>query len=378
MRLIHAVRELNAEGGDHDPDRGALHRRRAHRDVRPRGRPRLPARPGLGAALPRPRGPRRGRCARPAPTPPGSGWGFVAEDPAFAELCDQLGVTFIGPSAEAMRQLGDKIGSKLIAEEVGVPVAPWSRGAVDTLEDALAASKSIGYPLMLKATAGGGGRGIRVVTSDDDLADAYERTRDEAAARVRQRRGLPRAPGHRRPPRRGAGHRRRAGHRLGARRARLLDPAPQPEGHRGVRLAGARPPSRPPSSRSRPSGWRSPSGYRGAGTVEFLYHPQEQLVRLPRGQHPAAGRAPDHRGHHRRRPGQGPAPRRRRRPARGRRRRPRSGHAVEARLNAEDPDRDFAPVAGADRAAATCRPARASGSTPASARATPSPPTSTR
>ena len=57
------------------------------------------------------------------------GWGFVAEDPAFAELCDRLGVTFIGPSAEAMRKLGDKIGSKLIAEEVGVPVAPWSRGA---------------------------------------------------------------------------------------------------------------------------------------------------------------------------------------------------------------------------------------------------------
>ena len=66
------------------------------------------------------------------------GWGFVAEDPAFAELCERIGVTFIGPSAEAMRKLGDKIGSKLIAEEVGVPVAPWSRGAVDTLEDALA------------------------------------------------------------------------------------------------------------------------------------------------------------------------------------------------------------------------------------------------
>ena len=57
------------------------------------------------------------------------GWGFVAEDPAFAELCEKTGVTFIGPSADAMRKLGDKIGAKLIAEEVGVPVAPWSRGA---------------------------------------------------------------------------------------------------------------------------------------------------------------------------------------------------------------------------------------------------------
>ena len=75
------------------------------------------------------------------------GWGFVAEDPAFVDLCDRLGVTFIGPSAEAMRKLGDKIGSKLIAEEVGVPVAPWSRGPVETLEGALAAADDIGYPL---------------------------------------------------------------------------------------------------------------------------------------------------------------------------------------------------------------------------------------
>ena len=108
------------------------------------------------------------------------GWGFVAEDASFVDLCDRLGITFIGPSADAMRKLGDKIGSKLIAEEVGVPVAPWSRGGVDTLEDALAAADRIGYPLMLKATAGGGGRGIRMVASGADLEDAYQRTRDEA------------------------------------------------------------------------------------------------------------------------------------------------------------------------------------------------------
>ena len=59
-----------------------------------------------------------------------AGWGFVAEDPACAELCDRHGVTFIGPSAEAMRKLGDKIGAKLLAEEAGVPVAAWSRGPV--------------------------------------------------------------------------------------------------------------------------------------------------------------------------------------------------------------------------------------------------------
>ena len=100
------------------------------------------------------------------------GWGFVAEDPAFAELCERIGVTFIGPSAEAMRRLGDKIGSKLIAEEVGVPVAPWSGGAVDTLEAAIAKAHEVGYPVMLKATAGGGGRGIRKIASDAEMTDA--------------------------------------------------------------------------------------------------------------------------------------------------------------------------------------------------------------
>ena len=100
-----------------------------------------------------------------------AGWGFVAEDPAFAELCDRLGVTFIGPSAEAMRKLGDKIGAKLLAEEAGVPVAAWSRGPVSTLEEALEQAWHIGYPLMLKATAGGGGRGIRAVGCDDELRD---------------------------------------------------------------------------------------------------------------------------------------------------------------------------------------------------------------
>src|SRR5581483_8578887 len=94
------------------------------------------------------------------------GWGFVAEDPAFAELCDRIGVTFVGPSAQAMRKLGDKIGAKLIAEEGGVPVAPWSRGAVETLEAAIRSAEQVGYPLMLKATAGGGGRGIRVITNE--------------------------------------------------------------------------------------------------------------------------------------------------------------------------------------------------------------------
>src|SRR4051795_13640565 len=180
MRLIHAVREINASGSNRiqtvalhtEGERHATFAREADLSY------------DLGPASARPyldMGVLERALVETEADAVWPGWGFVAEDPSFVDLCDRLGVTFVGPSAEAMRQLGDKIGSKLIAEEVGVPVAPWSRGAVDTLDDALAASKGIGYPLMLKATAGGGGRGIRVITSEDDLVDAYERTRDEAA-----------------------------------------------------------------------------------------------------------------------------------------------------------------------------------------------------
>src|SRR6188472_4091618 len=182
MRLIHAVRDLNAAAGagGRRIETIALHTEGERRpmfvresdhayDLGPAS-----ARPYLDHAV-------LERALRESGADAAwVGWGFVAEDPAFAELCARIGVTFIGPSADAMRKLGDKIGSKLIAEEVGVPVAPWSRGSVDTLEDALVAAKEIGYPLMLKATAGGGGRGIRMVASAAELEDAYQRTRDEA------------------------------------------------------------------------------------------------------------------------------------------------------------------------------------------------------
>ena len=130
MRLIHAVRELNAERGARietvalhtDGERHAMFVREA--DL-PYSLGPASARPYLDHAV-------LERALRETGADAAwVGWGFVAEDPAFAELCERIGVTFIGPSAEAMRLLGDKIGSKLLAEEVGVPVAPWSRGAVD-------------------------------------------------------------------------------------------------------------------------------------------------------------------------------------------------------------------------------------------------------
>src|SRR5215831_12051472 len=179
MRLIRAIGELNAEGGPRietvalytDADATATFVRQA--DLTYYLGP-AAARPYLDLAV------LERALAGTGADAAWVGWGFVAEDPAFAELCERIGVTFVGPSADAMRRLGDKIGAKLIAEEVGVPVAPWSRGEVASVEDALRAGEEIGYPMMLKASAGGGGRGIRMVATPEELAEVFDRTSQEA------------------------------------------------------------------------------------------------------------------------------------------------------------------------------------------------------
>jgi acetyl/propionyl-CoA carboxylase alpha subunit/acetyl-CoA carboxylase carboxyltransferase component len=111
-----------------------------------------------------------------------AGWGFVSEHPTFVDLCDRLGVTFIGPDAVTMRRLGDKITSKRLAEEADVPVVPWSEASVESPEDALAVATRLGYPVLIKATAGGGGRGIRRADSPTELTDAFAAARAEAGA----------------------------------------------------------------------------------------------------------------------------------------------------------------------------------------------------
>ncbi|WP_031168156.1 biotin carboxylase N-terminal domain-containing protein [Streptosporangium roseum] len=343
MRLIHAVRDLSAETGARietvalytEADRNATFVREA--DVAYSLGP-ASARPYLDHAV-----------LEQALTETGAdaawvGWGFVAEDPAFAELCEKLGVTFVGPSAEAMRQLGDKIGAKLIAEEVGVPVAPWSRGEVATLEDALRAGDEIGYPLMLKATAGGGGRGIRMVASEEELADAYERTSQEAlrafgsgvvflerlvtGARHVEVQVIADGQG--------------TAWALGVR-----DCSVQRRNQKVIEESASPVLTIEQTAELKASAERLAVavGYCGACTVEFLYHPGEKLfaflevnTRL-QVEHPiteittgtdlvrlqlhvaSGGRL------------EGPQP-------------GEAGHAVEARLNAEDPDRDFAPAPG--------------------------------
>ena len=106
------------------------------------------------------------------------GYGFLSENAKFAKACEDAGVVFIGPPSTAIHSMGSKTGARAIMEKAGVPVVPG--GTATNLEDARKEARRIGYPVMLKASAGGGGKGMRLVESEDDLASAWERARSEA------------------------------------------------------------------------------------------------------------------------------------------------------------------------------------------------------
>jgi acetyl/propionyl-CoA carboxylase alpha subunit/acetyl-CoA carboxylase carboxyltransferase component len=275
------------------------------------------------------------------------GWGFVSEKDEFAELCERLGIVFIGPPAEVMRRLGDKIESKRLAEQVGVPLAPWSGGPVADLAAAREAAASIGYPLMVKATAGGGGRGIRFVPSEADLEEAFERAGSEAAktagdATVFMERAI------------------RGGRHV---EVQVVADAAGTVWTLGVRdcsvqrrnqkvleesASTALDAEQEKLLRTHAAELVRAAGYVNAGTVEFLYEPSQKLLsflevntRL-QVEHPvtevttgtdivklqlhiAAGGTLAEIG-----PAEPPA----------------RGHAIEARLTAEDPERGFAPAPG--------------------------------
>lgn len=108
------------------------------------------------------------------------GWGFVAEDSVFVDRLTAEGIEFCGPSGEAMRSLGDKITSKRLAEHAGVPVTDWSGGELADESHAEREASQIGYPVVLKATAGGGGRGIRIVEKAEEIAEAFRSAQSEA------------------------------------------------------------------------------------------------------------------------------------------------------------------------------------------------------
>jgi acetyl/propionyl-CoA carboxylase alpha subunit/acetyl-CoA carboxylase carboxyltransferase component len=344
MRLIRAVRELDAEHGTRtrvialytEAERRATFVRAADEAV-------LLADTGAGSPyLDHAELARALRAARADAA--WVGWGFVAEDPAFAELCADLGVTFIGPSPEAMRLLGAKIEAKVLAEKVGVPVAPWSHGAVEGPDDARQHADAIGYPLIVKARSGGGGRGIRVVRSPEELEEALTRTRSEAEKSfgdpvvfmerlvqggrhvevqvIADRHGTVWAPGVRDCS-------------VQRRNQKLIEESSSP----------ALTPEQDAALRESAVALVRAAGYVGAGTVEFLYQPEDQLTtflevntRL-QVEHPVTEATTGldlvklqlHVAEGGRLEGDPPSA---------------IGHAVEARLTAEDAEQGFAPAPG--------------------------------
>ncbi len=273
------------------------------------------------------------------------GWGFVAEHAAFADLCHEMGIVFIGPDGNVMRRVGDKIASKRLAEQEQIAVVPWSDGPVETLADAERHAERLGYPLLIKATAGGGGHGIRRVREASQLPEAFESARAEAfktfgdptvfmeqlvqgEARhvevqvIADHHGTTWACGVRDCT-------------IQRRHQKVLEEAPSPalspEQDQELRQAAVR--------------LSKAAGYCNAGTVEFLYQPEkrrfffmEMNTRL-QVEHPVTEcttgldlvKLQIHvaRGGHL----EGEPPRT-------------TGHAIEVRLNAEDPDNGFAPAPG--------------------------------
>lgn len=110
------------------------------------------------------------------------GYGFLAENASFAEACEKCGIKFIGPASPVMRLMGNKVGAKKKAEELGVPVLPWSNRALVDEKEAIEVSKKIGFPVLIKAASGGGGRGMKLVHTQASLGSAFNMAKTEAIA----------------------------------------------------------------------------------------------------------------------------------------------------------------------------------------------------
>jgi acetyl-CoA carboxylase biotin carboxylase subunit len=108
------------------------------------------------------------------------GYGFMAENDYFVDICNDCGINFIGPSSDAIRRMGNKAVAKETMRNAGVPVIPGSKGVVPTYEEAIKVAEEVGYPILLKAVAGGGGKGMRIVNNPSELETAFALTRNEA------------------------------------------------------------------------------------------------------------------------------------------------------------------------------------------------------
>ena len=109
------------------------------------------------------------------------GYGFLSENPKFAQALDAAGVAFIGPPVKAIEAMGDKITSKKLAREAGVNTVPGYMGLIEDAEEAVSIAGDIGYPVMIKASAGGGGKGMRIAWTDDEAREGFQSSKNEAA-----------------------------------------------------------------------------------------------------------------------------------------------------------------------------------------------------
>ncbi len=110
------------------------------------------------------------------------GYGFLAENAEFAETCKASNIAFIGPSAEQIRAMGDKATARRLAKEAGVPTVPGTPGTIEDVDEALAAAEQIGFPVIIKATAGGGGKGMRICQKAEQFGQMFNLAQNEALA----------------------------------------------------------------------------------------------------------------------------------------------------------------------------------------------------
>jgi pyruvate carboxylase len=142
------------------------------------------------------------------------GYGLLSENPDFVDACEAAGIAFIGPKAETMRALGDKASARQVAIAAGVPVIPATDVLGDDMKAIAKEADEIGYPLMLKASWGGGGRGMRPINGPEELEEKVLRGPPRGRSRLRQWRGVSRKDDPARPPRGGADPRRQHGQYL--------------------------------------------------------------------------------------------------------------------------------------------------------------------
>ena len=278
------------------------------------------------------------------------GYGFLAENEQFAAAVRDAGLTFIGPTPQAIALMGSKTAARIAAKRAGVPIVPGTedplspRSATRTSRASRAASA---IPLLVKAVAGGGGKGMRTVEEPAELANAVRAARSEAGVGLRRRGCISRAAAHTTASHRGAAPRGYTRHRRSFRRTRVLDSAPPSEGRRGNAVGRGDAGSARRHDRGSGSGGEGRRVHqRGHDRISAR---RERRLLLSRDEHAAAGRASDHRDGHGPRSGSLADPDRAGRTTRRsipQRALQPNGHAIECRIYAEDPDNGFLPSPG--------------------------------